>query len=374
MEKLEMKKLLPSLLVISTGLLFLPAAHASEIGSGSIVKKTHDLHETITRLAETCLAENTEIDLDCARYLEQVKDRSKTKATTRRGSLAHASRWPDDPTRKLHKDFRNLSFGLKMLGGCRQSFRYGQNIDDAGLQCVSHFGKLQFLHAQSSVPNRDSTETRKEILAWARLAFRVATNPEYGANESYCDTVHGLSGDLEVLKGPLSLSSRRSCESQRSAPRWTIRSFFSLQCGKEFSSARCRDLSISADKNIARRAATGSILHMVQDSYSQSHAARVAQDEEAPAPTGPFEAVFACKPIKKFYSYGNQTSATHGVADVPPKKSDPGCTAPNRSVHDVITASAKVIWFVTNTTGANRGQMEDKLVRYLEDRVFNLSK
>jgi len=352
------EKIMFTIVVIGLATMLPSAAwSAAEIGSGSIFRKTHDLHETTTRLAERCMSEQAGVPINCVHHFDALLSETRRKKRSKPGSRAHAARWPDDPNRKLDGVLSAINFGARLSNRCRAALRRGLAIDKAGLMCSSHFGRLQFFHAQSWQEDGGREETLAKMLAWARLSFRVATDPEFGAGESYCETIERLDAEMAGLARMLTLEDKSLCKQSGKRKPWTIRTLYSLRCLNFLSVDKCRDLTVrptsKTGENIAAVTAAGALLHMVQDSYSQSHAFRKAPSDRTQEPNGPFQAVVLCQPIASFYSFSDQTSRRHGPADKPPSL-DSSCLRPDRQIDDVITASARIIWHIDNSQPENR--------------------
>jgi hypothetical protein len=159
------------------------------------------------------------------------------------------------------------------------------------------------------------------------------------SNESFC-----LNRTLRI--GPVRL--------RRYAP-WTVRTFFAMQCSNPFQERRCGEAVGEEGDRMARLAAIGSLLHAVQDSFSQSHVARIPAGAPTPGSRGPFIPRVVCSAPTRFYDYevqnleteddnGNVLEDPHAVADKRPEQMI-GCDDRLRPVDDVITASAAVIYF-----------------------------
>src|SRR5262249_1972204 len=104
----------------------------------------------------------------------------------------------------------------------------------------------------------------------------------------------------------------------------------------------------------------GAVLHVIQDSYSNSHARRGI--------CGKTEADFVpvsrvtCSLALQFFSYASQGARLHKMSDQKPEY-DVGC-GPSGAVHDPVTATANVLWLLA------RGESAEMLVGYLSRSVF----
>lgn len=287
-------------------------------------------HERFTVLAERCLPVDGSFPLKCA---VPASRKAFTDTPWHEGEYWRASRWPDDPTRQTS------STGLfKFLGtvGMDQCIRYvGPFNDFPGLTCNSHYGTLQFFHSMASIQPGETVaggalepakQTVGKMLDWAGFSAEVAMGRL--GNQNYCVTVRALPFAGNSLAPP----SFPYCDS------WTVATFYGFTCRHLLNSKKCPAELPDAE---IRRAATGALLHMVQDSYSRSHAGRGEQ-----IPDGPYDrAEVRCQAISSFYRYDRKQKENHGDADRAPSFATDCASA---AVMDPITASARIIWFVRN--------------------------
>ena len=140
----------------------------------------------------------------------------------------------------------------------------------------SHFGDLQFLHAMGG-DGEPADVTRRNVLAWAQFAYLVSIG-EIGAEAKVSD------GDAV---GP---------RIAKYFPEngWTVMYLFTRGTAPR-SEERLRDIAF------------GSLLHVVQDSFSRAHVARedVRMGESGPVPGR----------IVQFHSYARQDPYLHGKMD-----------------------------------------------------------
>lgn len=349
------------------------AASAYEIGSGSIFKSAFDVHETITMLAQNC-ASSSARPTNCAIDPDILVRYSVKNSRAKMNPVQRAARWSDDPQRTLEAGGSAHLIAVTVGSGCGYANRQGNAIDERGIMCSSHYGQLQFLHAQDSygaaAPDRRVTlGSREKMMDWAAFAFRAATDSKV-ATMTMCeagDPTNGiLSGDLRVA---LALGHTERCAIEST---YTVGRFFSWQCGGPVA-RKCTDLSM-IDPAVPPNAAQGAILHLIQDSFSQSHAARVRPNDRVKPSNGPFVAAVECMPIQRFYDYGQQRSSRHKRADRPPHL-QASCFAADRPVDDVVTASANAIWYVEagkSGDSANRATCQMEFLSYLKNRVLRL--
>ena len=279
----------------------------------------------------------TSAAVDCLARSERVPDKCTlpTAEHPLRDQREHGrpyrkeTRWPDDPTRQ------SSSAGLiKFLAnvGADRCLRYVGQERFAGLLCNSHYGDLQFFHSMASTATGASDpstepfeETRAKMLGWTALAYGVATG-QLSGNAPFCPTVRAF-GAAGAALAP---------ERFAFCGTWTIASLFGQTCRNPLNSRTCRQ---NNDAEAIRRTAIGAMLHMIQDSYSRSHAGR-GED----APNGPYErAEVRCAPITAFYRYSVEQKQNHPAADLEPVFATSCSTGGSL---DPITPSARMIWLV----------------------------
>jgi hypothetical protein len=343
------------------------------------------VHETLTLMASDCLQRAPRLTGPsiCLPSPASVMGNDDFKSTSVRleglgvvsgKELADAVRWPDDPTREV--GVRGISkFLVKMFWRqCEKNYTRGMKD---GLLCSSHHGPLQFWHAMASKDDELTTETQSKMLAWAEFLYKVVVG-EVNLSDDYCDywTKPNLNAEGRYdLARALAPDGQFPCPKEKSP--WKIGTLFSMTCKNPFSSGVC---DVSPDQRVARINALGALLHLVQDSYAQGHAARgLAETNESGKR---IKAKYECLPISQFYTYGKQDGDKHGEADAPP---EPGhscaklptaaheLTAPGRTrlptiIDDPILASANVLWLVEHEKRAA------ELIDYLNDRVFWLAR
>ncbi|MES2096708.1 MAG: hypothetical protein V4459_08090 [Pseudomonadota bacterium] len=345
------------------------ATHAS----GYLISPRLAVHETMTRMAYDCFARAVTEPKKC--WTDPARlDIAKGKFTPEEMAV----RWPDDPLRKGDSKLTLASLGKDIVLDCPKQVKDAAGKDktiyDAGLVCSSHFGRLQFLHAMASAGDRDRKATLRKIFAWSAFTYDVATaridldldickavTPAYGGKPVYA----ALADAFEAAPG-------NSCDlpptaKGRERQGFSIRAFFTADCaGKvRLPGKPCGpdiDSGASADSDVlARRAAVGALMHLVQDSYSQSHVARPI-DGVAVAYMGPFTATVACTFPVAYFDYGTQAFyQNHSDGDQRPMLDSSCGSGP---VADPVTASAVIWWKVS------RGRMTAEMLGYLTAHVF----
>ena len=252
--------------------------------------------------------------------------------------------------------------------GCKKLAEGGPSVEEIGLTCSSHFGRLQFMHAMAGPDDRSPQDTYDRIIEWARFSYRVASR-EQDLTANYCETFDDprLS---PALKSAFQMEDRGFCSKRRrfllwSYPAWTVRTLFTLTCSNSLQSKWCwEDKSDQADER-ARLAATGALLHLIQDSFSQAHAHRSVDGDVSEK--GPFSSKVVCRFPTDYFDYRVQTDGQsekiHQAADKPPQKINSTCRD-RPQADDVVTASAAVLWHLAEKKSA------ETFVQYLADHVF----
>ena len=322
-----------------------------------------DVHESITALAVECLKTSGPNGpsgcwgptVDLARLSRSLKREKYTP-------LQIAVRWPDDPTRQDRKA-SFFKIGYNMFRGCSKLAAKSRAIEEIGLLCSSHYGKLQFFHAQAVDEDETAADTHARILAWADLAFRVARDEKLDDGKrlldaNYCEFIRNA---------PPALSEVMRCKQPSIYDEWNVSTLFALTCSSPWVSYRCPYPQDPAEEDeLAKVAAKGAVLHLIQDSFSQSHTSRSVG---APVqPDGPFVSRVACAYPTAYFNYRQQSKA-HAMADTPPVRGsscddDPRTETPgDPQTDDVVTASAMVLWHIENGT-------PQTFTDYLVSRVF----
>lgn len=270
-------------------------------------------------------------------------------------NLEEAVRWPDDPTRQIGLG-PIFKFGYNMLSECRANSADGIDVND-GLLCNSHYGTMQFWHSQASSVDESPVSTHDKITEWASFLFKVASGhlTDSELDTEYCDY---FAGDGPFNSAMLPDQRAIPCEDTVD-PTWTLTTLFTLKCSNPLQSRSCNEEMGSSRHDKARISATGALLHLIQDSYSQSHS------ERGQCTFGPDEKVnpvVACVPITMFTTYNGQEN--HSDADRQPQFAD-SCTS-NGAIDDPITASAKALWHIHN--GSDIEAFEEDLARVFSSR------
>ncbi|MDO9311033.1 MAG: hypothetical protein Q7T85_04995 [Nitrosomonas sp.] len=245
---------------------------------GNVEHFTQAVHEEITNRILGCNAE------DCSNPDLFMKP-----------ALMAGVRWNDDPPFRLkstiskYKKCTNKTITFITDAACwgkiffhTEEFVKGQvypaEFSPESLMQRSHFGDLQFLHVMASNDGEIAAETKKKVMMWAEFTWRVAMG-EYPSSTKLIDiTIPGFKEIFGKTGG-------------------SIQDLFARD------NLPLRDL--------IDQVAFGSLLHMIQDSFSRSHVLRGEAQMDDVCPSG------EPKPgiIEEFYSYSNQNHKEHSKHD-----------------------------------------------------------
>jgi hypothetical protein len=197
----------------------------------------------------------------------------------------------------------------------------------------SHFGDMQFLHAMASRSGEPPEQTRRNILRWAQFAYRVARGEiapraNLFGMRRYASALDEDTGQWvsDLFRGP-------------AKKLWAVHDVF---------------LPISAD---LKQMAFGSLLHMIEDSYSAAHVLRESTRLQANG----CASYDANDPILRFQTYAGQDAAKHGVCD-----DEPDWLTASRPGSPIDVLAEVVLAY-------HQGRDWLAMRALLEDKVFRLS-
>jgi hypothetical protein len=172
---------------------------------------------------------------------------------------------------KLFKDGekRSLTEPAEFMGPGRKS----------NLMTRSHFGDLQFLHAMASGDGVTAAETKEKIMMWSRFAWGVVM-AEYGLGTDLGKISMDGGWEKHFVSGP-------NVQDLLTTGRSSVRQYVD-------------------------QVAFGSLLHMVQDSFSGSHVQRREPVTGQRCANGDHRQLGR---IESFSSYVKQNHETHGTHD-----------------------------------------------------------
>lgn len=309
------------------------------------IRPVSGVHEAFTLLAARCLTEAAAAQpRDCLRYADEVGQWIGRRPDSTYDPLQIGVRWADDPLRQTRSALGVIRFGRSMSSTCPGAVRESADVDRMSLVCASHFGPLQFFHAMASSDAETAAQTRARILDWSDLLYRIALG-QVPLSTNICTYFRANPSDISAS---FAFDDQAICTpgDQRE---WTFAVLFGQQCDSLTSTTDCD--RVGEDEVMA--AVRGALLHVIQDSYSQGHAARGRISAQ-------FRPRVVCRLPTAFYNYLGQ--AGHGTADSQPEF-DQTCGA-DAEADDVITASAMALHFLA------RRADPDEFNCYLQARVF----
>lgn len=310
------------------------------------IRPVAGIHEAFVLLAEQCRRETgAGQPRDCLSYSSQIGRWTDRRADSTYTADQRAVRWPDDPLRQTSSATGFLRFARSMSSSCPRLVREASAIDRVSLTCASHFGTLQFFHAMASANSESPAQTRARILDWADLTYRIATGA-VPLSTNICDWFRLNPSDISAS---FTLEDQAFC-TPGDEREWTFATLFGQRCESARNTEDCERLGEAA----AMEAVRGAIFHVIQDSYSQSHAVR------GRPPTGGYRPRVVCRLPTGFYNYLGQDG--HGDADSLPEF-DQTCGA-GAEADDVITATAMALYFLERRAPAAEFNC------YLQARVF----
>ena len=272
-------------------------------------------------------------------------------------------RWPDDPLRFIHDNpLAAGKFATLIKVGCQElkekverknrPFYFSEN----GLFCVSHFGKLQFLHSMASEKGESAKQTRSLIDEWTEFAFELSISDELW-DEKYCEywksrakrsSVTSLSdimmeenieknkwcdepSNFRAIVNPVIefFGGRPYADTYET---WKVGITFNWRCKKVLQSRECspyiKNENKIGKKESIQMSALGSVIHLIQDSYAKGHTERGSLTRVPE---------IVLNRVQSYRSYGNQDKDKHSESDKWPVVV-PGDTL------DPVTAVAQLVW------------------------------
>lgn len=157
--------------------------------------------------------------------------------------------WNDDPEWRSRK-LGNLLYIVDLLDWTETLTRGEEQPDAPELTIRSHYGDLQFLHAMRG-RGEDDTQTFEKVRLWMHAALEVWI-AEVGAGTPLCNTAFAHSA-FDLLKLPWAS---------------TVETLFD-----RYKRMRVAGVTGPSEENV-RELVAGSMLHILQDSYSEAHTVR----------------------------------------------------------------------------------------------------
>jgi hypothetical protein len=313
-----------------------PLKNRRHVGDGRLAGRFFDtVHEDITQLADGCARNPSNQAWTDDRTLCPFSGSLPVGPEPNfENALVRGVWWNDDPEQLLNS-VHYATWAIRQRHARSVASvdrdRSGQppTIDARyRMQYRSHYGDLQFLHAMANANGDSAADVQRRILQWAQFAYAVAM-AEIPPETKLADI------DQPIIRSAFA-----------TRPGWSVGYLFAPKYV-----LRDRPESVTGRRPIAS-IALGSILHLIQDSYSAPHAKRVyAASEECRSGR-----------VVQFHSYIGQDPDLHGPHDTR------ASLERNRQFterQNPIEASARLIWF------ANRRADWTRVVEpYLRQQVF----
>lgn len=212
--------------------------------------------------------------------------------------------WNDDPLRYL--PHRQHDWLVSYIDGASGRRKVTGGFDHL---YQSHFGPLQFLHGMAS--DGDKRKTAGYIGMWFELVFRIGSG----------ELSHDMT--LRSVAKHLNVESRRNFEQlfSRGHPDWSLSYLFLRECASRWglgvvgrrTKFTCKVPQSVDIKDRLKGIAVGTLLHIVQDTYSASHVARSSSVR-----SGERSRIYDAGTIRYFHDYTVQDPKCHGWSDLQP--------------------------------------------------------
>ncbi len=292
-RSMEMKNILLAILVVAisgvnTSYAFKFDPFSKPDASGLYKKKfSEPIHERLT-----IKAINT----------AQIPDSLKTD-TVFLSEVVRGVRWNDDPLSMAKK--RPHEAFLYFKDSCQKPKKIDQSYD---MYYRTHCGDMQFLHAMASKKNENAGATSEFINMWAEFSYRVAVG-DIDKDLRFRSIGKKLEKhSAELFNDKMTYNGRYRMEWQ---PEW----LFAADCNRSISLSefptklKCKDVNNQYSEQTIQNIALGSLLHMLQDSFSSSHTLR----ENSILNTSQ---VSGAGKIERFGLYNAQDGRVHSRADL----------------------------------------------------------
>lgn len=216
-------------------------------------------------------------------------------------------RWNDDPLSMAKK--RPQDFYIYYKDSCRRPEEVDPSWD---ILYRTHCGDMQFLHAMASKGSESALNTKEIMLMWAEFSYRVASG-------DIDKDLYFRSVGKKLGKRSSELFNYIMTFDGRVRMKWQPKYLFTLDCERIFSlkgfrkSRRptvleCKDSSSQFPAEAIQNIALGSLLHLMQDSFSGSHTSREGNIVGISKISG-------AGIINQFGIYTDQDEKSHGQAD-----------------------------------------------------------
>lgn len=274
-------------------------------------------------------------------------------------------RWNDDPLQFFKAHPTDFLIYYKDSCGTKE------NIDASwDLLYRTHCGDMQFLHSMASRSNETAIETKSKIMMWAEFTFKVSTG-EIPHNYRF----ENLNELLEVSSNKLFDELVTNHKTMRIE--WQAEDLFTLECDRNFSIFRwiislftnkrptqlsCKDFHNNHLPSSIQDRALGSLLHLVQDTFSDSHV------ERSPIHSEKVSILTNRSKIEKFLIYTEQDESKHSIADETYKNDESQTLEINIDLKKV----SKDILLLSNS-GRTAENSNWPVVKKILEKTFNLA-
>lgn len=223
-------------------------------------------------------------------------------------SLIRGVRWNDDPLSMAKK--RPQDFYIYYKDSCRRSEEVDPSWD---ILYRTHCGDMQFLHAMASKNSEIALNTKELMLMWAEFSYRIAAG-------DIDKDLRFRSIGKKLGKRSAALFNYVMTFDGRARMEWQPETLFTLDCkrtlsvGEVFNTGRptrlkCKDTNNRYSAEAIQNIALGSLLHLLQDSFSGSHVSREGSKVGVSKISG-------AGIINQFGIYTAQDENSHGHADI----------------------------------------------------------
>jgi hypothetical protein len=218
--------------------------------------------------------------------------------------MVRGVRWNDDPYQMART--KGLAFVVSVKDSCRDS-KSAKVGSDYGLPYRTHCADMQFLHAMASRQDEPASSTLAKLLMWLEFTYKVSIG-DIEKNHY----LRSIDQKLTTESGTLFRAIMTDNGNTRSL--WQPQDLFTLDCSLRGHNFKCKKFEHNHSNESIRNIALGSMLHVLQDSFSDSHL------EREPSYVELVSKIHGRGAIKLFYSYAKQDSALHNKADKLPKE------------------------------------------------------
>ncbi|MCU9922670.1 hypothetical protein [Aeromonas caviae] len=241
--------------------------------------------------------------INSAKISEQLKN-DKTFLS----EIIKGVRWNDDPLNMARK--RPQDFYIYYKDSCWKANGIDPSWD---MLYRTHCGDMQFLHAMASKKNEAAGNTSELMLMWAEFSYRVAAG-------DIDKDLHFRSVGTKLERRSAKLFNYIMTYNGRVRMEWQPEFLFTLDCTRELSpsvifsggratKSKCKDNNNKFSPETIQNIALGSLLHLLQDSFSGSHVLREGN-------TIGISQISGAGKIIRFGLYNVQDESSHGKADV----------------------------------------------------------